>query len=275
MRQADDKLAVAVAGASGRMGRMVIRAVLEAPDMRLTGALTAPGEPWVGGDAGALAGREPLGISVTADPQEAFEGAEVVIDFSTPAAVSAFLPAIRTSRAALVSGTTALDSDQFAALEALSTELPVLWAPNLSVGANLIRHLARQAATRLGPGYDLEVLDIHHRHKHDAPSGTALGIAQAVSDARGEPDPDIVLRRRGIIGPRGGVEQVGVGVLRGGNVVGEHTIFFFGDGERIEIAHKVTDRMAFALGAIRAARWLVGQEPALYTVDDVLGFNIA
>ncbi len=265
-----ESLPVAVAGAAGRMGRMVVQALLETPGMRISGALTLPDEPWIGQDLGVVTGRPPLGVRVTANPETAFRDAHVVIDFTTPGALDAFLPAVRATENALVSGTTGLEDAQFAALETLAGEVPVLWAPNMSLGANLLKALARQAAACLGPAFDLEILDIHHRHKRDAPSGTALALAHAASAARGEPDPDVVLRRRGVIGPRGGTGQAGVGVLRGGDVVGEHTVYFFGTGERIELTHRVADRMAFARGAVRAARWLAERTPGLYTMDQVL-----
>ncbi len=266
----EEKTRVAVAGAAGRMGRKVLETLLDTPGVTLTGALTLPEESWVGLDVGPLLGRETTGVSATGDPARAFQDAQVVIDFSSPQGLLSFLPLLREKRIPLVSGITGLEQDHVAGLDSLAREVPVLWAPNMSLGANLLAALARQAARRLGQGFDLEILELHHRHKQDAPSGTALHLAQVASQARGVDDPHVTLRPRGTIGARGGVDEVGVGVLRGGDVVGEHTVYFFGAGERVEIAHRVVDRTAFARGAVRAAQWLVHRPPGRYSMAHVL-----
>jgi 4-hydroxy-tetrahydrodipicolinate reductase len=261
-------LNIAVIGASGRMGLELIRAALDEPDLKLSGGLVGEGRPAAGADLGELAGRCAIGVTASHDVEVALEGADVAVDFSLPDATDAVLAACVSRRLPVVIGTTGLTDRQRAALEYGSTQIPVLYSANMSVGLNLLRRLTRDAASVLGGDYDAEILDVHHRHKRDAPSGSALELGAALIEGRGAPAPAEIGRRPGD-GARGS-GAVGYASLRGGDVVGEHTVYLFGPGERIELTHRVTDRAAFAQGAIRAARWLAGRGVGLYGMDDVL-----
>lgn len=265
-----------VTGASGRMGRMVIQAVTETHGVRLAGAVERPGSPEVGQDAGALLGLPPLGVLIGDALGSALERAlgGVAIDFSTPAATEAAAAACVRAGVGLVVGTTGLPDSTKAALERAAMTVPVLVAANFSLGVNVLLGLAEQAA-RLLEGFDLEVVEIHHGKKRDAPSGTALRVAEAMAEGRGTTLRETgVFAREGDVGPRKPGE-IGVMALRGGDVVGEHTAYFFGPGERIELTHRATSRTTFAHGAVRAARWLAGKAPGRYDMRDVLGLGAA
>lgn len=259
---------IAVIGASGRMGLELIRASLDEPDLKLSGGLVAEGSAAVDADLGELAGRRAIGVRAASDAETALEGADVVIDFSLPEATDAVLAACVSRRLPVVIGTTGLTEGQRSALEYAATQIPALYGGNMSVGLNLLRRLTRSAASMLGADYDVEILDIHHRHKRDAPSGSALELGAAVIDGRGSPGAAEIGRRPGDGAREAGA--VGYASLRGGDVVGEHTVYLLGPGERIELTHRVTDRAAFAQGAIRAARWLAGRGVGLYGMDEVL-----
>jgi len=257
---------VLVAGALGRMGRCVRAALADAPELVLRGALEAPGHPELG---------SPLegGVRLQEDPVAALAGCEVAIDFTEPAAALALLRAAADAGVAVVSGTTGLDAGQRAELEALAARTAVLHAPNFSVAVNLLVWLTRQAATRLGPDYDAEILELHHAAKRDAPSGTALALAEAVAESRSTAAADaLVLARAGETGARP-AGAIGVQALRGGDNPGEHSVLFLGRGERLELAHRAASRDHFARGALRAAAWLVGRSPGLYRMDEVLGLD--
>ena len=258
---------LALFGATGRMGITVAR-LASAVGFELVGAACAADNPALGRDIGELAGLGTLGVVTSADVGSALLGADVVIDFSTAAAVPALLAAAARQKVAVVSGTTNLGEPGKAALERAAASVPVLWAANMSVGVQVLAELVAEAMRRLGPDYDVEIVEIHHKKKVDAPSGTAKRLAEAAKQARGG------LRelhgRDGDVGART-ADEIGVFGVRGGDVIGEHTVYLLGPGERIELTHRATSRELFAHGALRAARFVVGKPPKLYTIADVLG----
>jgi 4-hydroxy-tetrahydrodipicolinate reductase len=266
-------VAIGVAACAGRMGRAILAAVLAAPGCRLAGASQYPGHAAVGRDAGAIAGTAPAGITVADDPAAMMAAADAVIDFSTPDATMAHLDAALAAGTPLVVGTTGLEAAQRRRLKAAADTLPVLFAPNMSTGAPLLMEFTRCLAAILDEDYDIEVLGLQHRHKVDAPSGTALGEARAAAMGRGL-DPETVgaTPRDGHTGPRPR-GQIGIATLQGGDMLGEHTVIFAGTGERLELSHRPAHRGVYANGAIRAARWLAGQKPGFYEMRDVLGLG--
>ncbi|TAL29008.1 MAG: 4-hydroxy-tetrahydrodipicolinate reductase [Phenylobacterium sp.] len=261
---------IAVLGANGKMGRAIVRVVAGTPGGALGAAVERADSPAVGQDAGVLAGGAALGVAVQGAAPAA-GAADVWIDFSVPAATVAAARAGAAAGAALVIGTTGLGAAERAELEAAARRVPIVFAPNMSVGVNVLLKLVADAARALGPSYDIDVVEAHHRAKRDAPSGTALRLAEAAAEGAGR-DLAAVARyaRHGEIGarPRG---EIGIQTLRGGDVVGDHTVFFFGDGERIEITHRASSRDTFAQGAVRAALWVAGRPPGLYDMRAVLG----
>ena len=261
-------LNIAIIGAAGRMGKSIIQAALDEPDLKLRGGLVSSASRAAGTDLGELAGRRSIGIEASGDPEQALAGADVVIDFSLPTGTDAVLAACVARRLPVVIGTTGLTDRQRAALNYAASQIPVFYAANMSIGLNLLRSLARTAATALGHEFDAEILDVHHRFKRDAPSGSALELGAAIVDGRDSRGPAEIGRRPGDGARESGA--VGYASLRGGDVVGEHTVLLAGPGERLELVHRVSDRAAFALGAIRAARWLAGRGPGLYGMDDLL-----
>jgi 4-hydroxy-tetrahydrodipicolinate reductase len=266
-------LKVAVLGAAGRMGRAVLRCVLEADDLQLTGALTEPRDRLLGHDVGELAGADALGIPLTDDAQQGLHGAQVGVDFTLPSAIESNLRAAVGSGAALVIGTTGLEARHLRAIESAAHEIPIVYSRNLSIGVTVFMELVARAAKALGDGYDVEIIEAHHRHKVDAPSGTALALGERVAAARGRKLADLaVYARQGRTGPRV-PGTIGFAVLRGGNIVGEHTVRFVGGEEQVEFKHVAEDRKTFARGALHAARWVAGQAPGLYSMADVLGLS--
>jgi 4-hydroxy-tetrahydrodipicolinate reductase len=264
-------LKIAVAGAGGRMGGTVTAALAEARDLNLSGALLAPGDPREGHEVGAPPDLPASGVRFTTDPAEAIGGADVLIDFSLPEGTMTVLEVCLDAGLPLVCGVTGLDEASRDRLRAAGGKIPVLLAANMSVGVNLMIHLSRVAAAAL-PGFDAEISEIHHRFKRDAPSGTALAIGEAVDQGRGGGSGSEIGRGPGD-GPRE-TGAIGYASLRAGDVVGEHTLLLAGDGERLEITHRAGDRMAFAAGALRAARWLAGRPPGFYGMDHVLGLTV-
>ena len=263
-------LNIAVAGAGGRMGRMLIEAVAAAGDLRLSGALDIAGSPAIGHDAGAFAGR-PLGVAVTADLGVGLQGADVLIDFTRPEGTLAHLAACRERGVRMVVGTTGLTPVQKAEVTAASEHIAIVLAPNMSVGVNVMLKLVEQAARALGEGYDLEVVEAHHKHKVDAPSGTALALGEALARARGVSLAEAgVFERHGHTGERR-AGSIGFATVRGGDIVGEHTVLYCGTGERIEISHKSGSRTNYAAGSLRAARFAAAQSRGLFGMADVLG----
>jgi 4-hydroxy-tetrahydrodipicolinate reductase len=258
---------VAVMGAAGRMGGAVIRVLAESDDLELVAAIDRSGE----GDAGLKAGAGELGVAFT-DDVSAVSAADVVIDFSLPEAATALFEACLEAQISVVSGTTNLSADAEALLQELAEEVPVVQAPNFSQGVTLLFDLAARAAKLAGPAFDAEIVEMHHRHKVDAPSGTAKRLAEVVAEAKELGDDPFVHGRSGHTGARTDGE-VGVMTLRGGDVVGEHTLFLAAAGERLELTHRATDRTIFARGAVRAARWVTGQAPGRYDMKSVMGLG--
>lgn len=262
---------IVITGASGRMGRTLARLILEGGAARLVGALERPGSPALGRDIGELAGLPPLGLAVSDDPLPAFARAQAVIDFTTPEASVGFGDLAAQARAVHVVGTTGLEAPHLARLRAAARHAPIVRAGNMSLGVNLLVGLTRKVAAALGEEFDIEIVEMHHRHKVDAPSGTALMLGEAAAAGRG-----VVLEaaadrgRDGITGARV-PGHIGFAALRGGDVVGEHDVVFAGPGERLILRHVATDRAIFARGAIRAALWGQDKAPGEYTMMDVLG----
>jgi 4-hydroxy-tetrahydrodipicolinate reductase len=262
---------VAVFGISGRVGRCLVRAIREAPDLTLTGALASPASAALGRDAGEVAQAGPLALAVTADRAAALAGADVAIDFTLPEALSDNLAAAERAGIPLVVGITGLDGARQAEMRRFSERRAILVAPNMSLAANLLFSLAARAAAALPPDYDVEILEAHHRGKADAPSGTALRLGEIVAGARGGTLAEHAVYGR--LGKTGGRAPgaVGFASLRAGDIVGQHQLLFAGTGETLELVHRTTDRMTFAHGALAAARWILGRPPGLYGMADVLG----
>jgi 4-hydroxy-tetrahydrodipicolinate reductase len=254
------------------MGRSLVKALVEDKGATLVSAIDRGGHATLGQDAGVLAGlSEPLGVALTSSLEAALERAEVVIDFSLPDAARSLFHACTVRRVAVVVGTTGLDASARSALDGLIKVAPVVLAPNYSIGINALWALAAQAVRLLGPDFDMEIVEVHHRHKVDAPSGTAMRLADIVAQARGL-DPAKAIRngRAGQVGARSDGE-IGVHAIRGGDVVGDHTLVLCGPGERVELTHRAQSRDIYALGAVRAAHFVVGRPPGLYDMADVLG----
>lgn len=261
---------VAIPGATGRMGRALIQAVAESDDLELTAAIARSESGVLGQDAGEVAGVGQLGVSVVAKLEEA-EDFDVLIDFTLPEATPLWLNFCRTHKKPMVIGTTGLPEETKQAIREASQEISIVSAPNMSVGINLVFRLIALAAKVLGGDYDIEIIEAHHRHKIDAPSGTALKMGEIVAGALGlDLRASAVFGREGRIGERRR-EEIGFSTIRAGDIVGEHTVLFGGEGERLEINHRASSRMTFARGALRAARWVVQQPPGLYDMKDVLG----
>ena len=265
-------LRVAIAGASGRMGRMLIEAVLDAPDLALSGALDMAGNPSLGQDAGAFLGRT-TGVAIVADLDAALAGSQVLIDFTRPEGTLHHLAACAARGVALVIGTTGFSAEDKAAIGAAAQRVPVFMSPNMSVGVNVVMRLIEQAAKAFSHGYDIEIIEAHHRNKIDAPSGTALKMGEVVANALGRNLADnAVFGREGVTGVRD-PSTIGFATVRGGDIIGDHTVLFAGIGERIEITHKSSSRATYAQGSLRAARFLAHSGPGLYDMNDVLGLN--
>ena len=262
---------VVIAGASGRMGKVLLEAVAGAADLRLVAALERAGSPWLGRNAGELF--PGLDARITDDAADALATATVLIDFTRPEASLHHLALCREHEVAMVIGTTGFDADGKAAIAEAAEDIPIVFAPNMSVGVNLALKLLHTAAKVLADGYDIEIVEAHHRHKVDAPSGTALRMGEVVAGALGRDlGTCAVYGREGVTGERNG-QTIGLATVRGGDVVGDHTVMFMGLGERLEITHKASSRLTFALGALRAARYLTGKSNGLYDMQDVLGLK--
>ncbi|MEK9901666.1 MAG: 4-hydroxy-tetrahydrodipicolinate reductase [Rhodospirillaceae bacterium] len=268
-----DQRKIGIVGAGGRMGQMLVRVVAETDGCVLAGASEAPGAPHLGADPGVLAGVGASDVTITDDAAALFASVDVVIDFTVPAATATHAALAAEAGCALVAGTTGLEDEHRAALDAAAANVPVVWASNMSSGVNLLFALTEQVARALDPDFDIEIVEMHHRHKVDAPSGTALSLGEAAARGRGvDFDTEKVLSREGITGARER-GNIGFATLRGGDVVGEHSVVFAAAGERIELTHRATDRGIFARGAVRAANWTAGQPPGLYSMTDVLGLG--
>ena len=270
---ADHTLPVAVTGASGRMGRMLVRAVLEHPGTRLAGATEREGHDWVGRDLGTAMGGAELGVTVTDDPLPVFAEARAVLDFTAPVATVGHAALAAQARLVHVIGTTGLSDEHLARLAAAARHATIIRAGNMSLGVNLLAVLTRRVAAALDTDFDIEIVEMHHRAKVDAPSGTALMLGEAAAAGRGVHLDEVADRGRdGITGARER-GHIGLNALRGGDVVGEHEVIFAGAGERIALKHIATDRMLFARGALKAAIWGQGRKPGEYSMLDVLGLE--
>ncbi len=264
---------VAIHGAAGRMGQSIASVLNDDPEANLAAAMDREGCELLGRDMGELAGRAPSGVCITPDVEEFLSNVEVVIDFSIASATAKLLPLCAGQHIPMVIGTTGLDTATRASLERSAERVPIVFAPNYSQGVNAFYFLAARATELLGPTFDAEIVEIHHRNKVDAPSGTAVRLAELVAEAKQlDPERAVSHGRSGHVGPRP-LEEVGVMALRGGDVVGEHTLYLVGEGERIELTHRATDRSIFARGAVRAAHWVLGRPAGLYDMADVMGIS--
>jgi 4-hydroxy-tetrahydrodipicolinate reductase len=267
-----DALPIAIAGASGRMGRMLIEAILQSPDTRLAGALDIAGSPALGIDATAYMGSR-SGVVITDDLQAGLKDAQYLIDFTRPEGTMAHLKACREMGVKLIIGTTGFTPEQKAEIEDAARDIAIVLSPNMAVGVNVVFKLLAQAAKALKDGYDIEIIEAHHRHKVDAPSGTALKMGEVVAEATGRDlKACAVYGREGVTGERD-PNTIGFATVRGGDVIGDHTVLFAGIGERIEITHKSSSRVHYAQGSLRAARFLARQPHGLFSMDDVLGLK--
>ncbi|WP_423391546.1 4-hydroxy-tetrahydrodipicolinate reductase [Burkholderia sp. LMG 21824] len=263
---------IAIAGASGRMGRMLIEAVLNDSDAQLVGALDRADSPFLGQDAGAFLGKD-TGVKLTADLDAVFAQADYLIDFTRPEGTMAHIEAALRHDVKLVIGTTGFTAEQKAGLQAAAGKIGIVFAANMSVGVNVTLKLLEFAAKHFSHGYDIEIIEAHHRHKVDAPSGTALMMGEAVAGALGRSlDDCAVYGRHGVTGERD-PSSIGFAAVRGGDIVGDHTVLFAGIGERIEITHKSSSRVSYAQGALRAVRFLSARGAGLFDMQDVLGLR--
>ncbi len=257
------------------MGRQLLQGVSEHPDAQISAAIDRPDTPAIGVDAQVLCSELPTGVTVVDSVQTVIGGFDSIIDFSAPSASIELLNTLKGSGASVVIGTTGFNAEQLAQIDQASNDLPIVFAPNYSIGVTLTLSLLAQAASALGDDYDVEVIEAHHHHKVDAPSGTALKMGEVVADALSRKlDDCAVYAREGITGARD-PKEIGFATVRAGDIIGEHTVLFAGNGERIEITHKANDRATFARGAVRAALWLTEQPPGLYDMTHVLGLKPA
>lgn len=264
---------LAIPGAAGRMGKTLIQAIADAEGVTLGAALEQPNHPDLGKDAGELAGAGTCGVTLTADPAAAVDDFDVAIDFTVPAATLALAQICRAEGKGLVVGTTGFSAEELAELQSAQQDIALFMAPNMSVGVNLVFKLIEIAAKALGDSVDVEVIEAHHRHKIDAPSGTAVRMGEVLAQALDRNlETDAIYGRQGITGERER-KTIGFSTLRGGDIVGEHTVLFAGEGERIEITHRAQSRMNFAQGALRAARHIAGQPAGLYDMPSLLGLE--
>ena len=267
-----DKIKVAIAGCSGRMGRVLLEGVLQSDDLAIHAALEHAASVQLGKDVGELVGGA-CGVKITADVVAALQGADVLIDFTRPEGTLYHLEICQRLGVNMVIGTTGFNAQQKAQLGAAAQHIGIVFAPNMSVGVNLTFKLLEMASRVLSHGYDIEIIEAHHRHKVDAPSGTALGMGEVIAKTLGRDlSQCAVYGREGVTGERD-PSTIGFATVRGGDIVGDHTVLFAGIGERIEITHKASSRATFALGALRAARFLQGNMAGMYDMQDVLGLK--
>ncbi len=263
---------IAVAGASGRMGRMLIEAIAADPDAQLAGALDIAGSPSIGTDAGAFLGK-PAGVAIESDLAKGLAHSQYLIDFTRPEGTLKHLNYCAQHGIKMIIGTTGFDDAGKAAIEAAAKKTAIVFAPNMSVGVNVTMKLLELAAKSFSHGYDIEIIEAHHRHKVDAPSGTALKMGEVIADALGRDLKEVgVFAREGVTGERD-PSSIGFATIRGGDIVGDHTVLFAGIGERIEITHQSSSRVTYAHGSLRAARFLQQKDTGLYDMQDVLGLR--
>jgi 4-hydroxy-tetrahydrodipicolinate reductase len=267
-------LKVVIAGCSGRMGHALLESVFADAELVLHGALDRADNSHLGRDAGEQFGKL-SGVKVTSDVDAALKGADVLVDFTRPEASMQYLDACQKANVSMVIGTTGFSEEQKAAIAAASKNIAIVFAPNMSVGVTLLINLVEQAARVLSDGYDIEVVEMHHRHKVDAPSGTALRLGEAAAHGIGQDLKDCAIyAREGVTGERE-AGKIGFATLRGGDVVGDHTVMFAGVGERVELTHKASSRATFAIGALRAAKFMAGKKNGQFDMQDVLGLKKA
>jgi 4-hydroxy-tetrahydrodipicolinate reductase len=256
------------------MGQMLLKLLVSAPGVLVVGGSERRGSHVLGRDLGALAGGEPLGITIGDNPEPLFEHSDVVVDFTSPAATASHAALAAKAGTAHVIGTTGIDPDQLAAISRAAQRVPIVMASNMSLGVNLLEQVVEEVSRILDTDWDIEIVEMHHRQKVDAPSGTALSLGEAAARGRGVQLRRVARRGRdGQVGPRVRGE-IGFSAIRGGDVVGDHTVIFAADGERIEIVHKASNREIFARGAVKAVLWASGKRPGLYSMKDVLGFTM-
>lgn len=262
---------VCIAGSSGRMGKALIEAVAADPELKLTAALERAGSDLMGKDAGELVGTK-LGVTISDDIEKALKQSDVLIDFTRPDGTLTHLEYCRKTGTHLVIGTTGFDADGKRLIQEASKDISIVFAPNMSVGLNVTLKLLELAGKALKDGYDIEIIEAHHRHKVDAPSGTALKVGEVVAKASGRSLDNAIYGREGVTGERD-PKTIGFATVRGGDIVGDHTVLFAGQGERVEITHRATSRTNFAVGALRAAKFLADKKQGLYDMQDVLGLE--
>ena len=264
---------ISIIGAAGRMGKILLQAVHDANDVSLGAAIVSPNSSLVGVDAGELSGIGKLGVTLQPSLQAVADDFDVLIDFTTPALSLQNLSVCAELGKAIVIGTTGFNDEELQGLNGFADTLPIVFAPNMSVGINLLLDILHRTASVLSDDYDVEIIETHHRHKVDSPSGTALRLGEVVAGALGRDLKDCaVYGREGMVGPRG-AKEIGFETIRAGDVVGDHTVLFASEGERIEITHKASSRMTFAKGAVRACTWLQNKPNGLYDMQDVLGLK--
>ena len=266
---------IAIAGVAGRMGRTLVQAVVDKNDVAVVGAgTTLPDDPQHGQDIGLIAGTGVLGVAASAALTDCLQDFDVLIDFTSPEATLEHLAICQAAGKAIVIGTTGFTPDQKQQISAAAGSMPVVMAPNMSAGVNISLKLLELAARAMGDDVDIEIVEAHHRHKKDAPSGTALRMGEVIADALGRNLDEVAVYGREGISDERDRKTIGFATIRAGDIVGDHTVIFAGNGERLEITHKASSRMTFASGAVRAAIWLSGKSPGLYSIDDVLGLNV-
>lgn len=266
------KFKIVILGAAGRMGQALIRCAARTAGLHLAGAVEAEQCPLLGKDAGIIAGIADIGVLLTADSRKAFQKGDALIDFSFPSATARHATLAAELKKPIVIGTTGLNPAEQESVRKAAVRIPVVWAPNMSLGVNLLFAMVKKAAGILGD-YNIEIIETHHRHKKDAPSGTALRLAETAAIARGLKLDNVAAHgRQGMVGERPEA-QIGIHAVRAGDVVGDHTVLFAADGERLELTHRASSRDCFALGALRAAEWVVERKPGLYSMLDVLGIK--
>jgi 4-hydroxy-tetrahydrodipicolinate reductase len=266
------QMKIAVAGASGRMGHMLVEAIVNADDATLSGALDVAASPAIGTDAAAFLGK-PAGVLIESDFAKGLANAEFLIDFTRPEGTLEHLKYCAANNIKMIIGTTGFDAAGKAAIAEAAKYTAIMFAPNMSVGVNVTMKLLEMAAKNFSEGYDIEIIEAHHRNKVDAPSGTAIKMGEVIAGALGKELNDVaVWAREGVTGARD-PSSIGFATVRGGDIIGDHTVLFAGDGERIEISHKSSSRVSYALGSLRAARFLANKKTGLYDMQDVLGLR--
>ncbi len=268
-----EKISVSIPGGNGRMGRTLLRIIIENKKFKIYNSTCLPGDIEEGLDLGLLVGNKTISKMLTSDNQLLFGNTDVLIDFTAPEATMFHVQKCHEHNIPIVIGTTGLTPKYESKLNDYSKKIPIVYSANFSIGITLLSNLVNKATKILGKEWDIEILEMHHKHKVDAPSGTALMLGKSAADARGQKISDVKSNPRdGIIGKRK-KEEIGFAVLRGGDVVGEHSVIYSNDGERIELVHKANNRSIFALGALRAASWASGAKPGLYSLTDVLNLG--